>query len=130
MSISFFWLLSWKHFNKCKIVLASKFKLLLPMAKFKLFSNYGIFKTYRWSGIGNTDPQKLLHCHVFMHPDNQTSWSCVVMNQYLHQWRLTCLPGAIQPDNWQLPQKYNSGKANYLQGPVFGVVFVNWEKSM
>lgn len=31
----FSWLLSWKHFDKCKICLASKFKPLLPVTKLK-----------------------------------------------------------------------------------------------
>lgn len=35
-----------KHFDKCKIILASKFKLLLTMSKFKSFSNHCVFKTH------------------------------------------------------------------------------------
>lgn len=50
-------------------------------------------------------------------------------NQYLYQWRLSNLIRTIQPDNWHLPLKYNLGKANYLDGPVFCVLFVKREKS-
>lgn len=69
-----------------------------------------------------------LHCHVFMHPDNWTSSSSVVTNQYLYQWRLSNLIRTIQPDNLHLPLEYKLGKANDLHGPVFYVLFANWER--
>lgn len=54
----------------------------------------------------------------------------LIRSQYLYHWILSNLIWTIQPDKWHLPLKYNLGKANYLHGCVFYVLFTNRERRL